>query len=108
MAPVKMLTNGSAHRYFHDAYFKALEELKPVCEANGVSLPQAALRWLQHHSALDSKNGDAIIIGASSVNHIDANLKDLEGEPLPKPVVDALDKAWADVKAAGSAPKYHF
>ncbi|KDN49601.1 Aldo/keto reductase [Tilletiaria anomala UBC 951] len=83
-------------RYWNDAYFNALEKLKPICAANN------------HHNALSNEKGDAIIIGDSSTNHIDQNLKDLEGPPLPTPVIDALDHAWMSVKAVGAAPRYHF
>jgi aryl-alcohol dehydrogenase-like predicted oxidoreductase len=43
-----------------------------------------ALRWLSHHSALKRETGDAILIGASSVKHIEQNLVDLEKGPLRK------------------------
>ncbi len=81
--------------------------MRPACEAENITLAAAALRWLQHHSALQTDKGDAIIIGASSLRHIEQNLKDLEGPPLPKSVVDALDKAWQLVQDSGAAPKYH-
>ena len=60
------------------------------------------MRWLAHHSRLDAKNGDAIIVGASSVGHLEANLADLEKEALPKDVVDALDAGWQMCKAISS------
>lgn len=78
-------------RYWNDSYFDALEKLRAVVSKHELSEPECALRWLVHHSKLDVKEGDAIIVGASSVEHLDANLSDLEKEPLPKEVVDALD-----------------
>jgi aflatoxin B1 aldehyde reductase len=47
---------------------------------------------------------DAIIVGASSVKHLEENLADLERGPLPEDVLEALEKAWAKTK--GVAPKY--
>ena len=94
-------------RYFKDPIFEAIDIIKPACEQNGITMAQAALRWLQHHSELKEQNGDAIIIGASSLNHIEQNLVDLEGAPLPQAVIDALDKAWKAVLDGGAAPPYH-
>ncbi|KAJ8699836.1 hypothetical protein PTI98_002917 [Pleurotus ostreatus] len=44
------------------------------------------------------EHGDAILIGASSLKHIEQNLVDLEKGPLPEDVVKALDDAWFTVK----------
>jgi aflatoxin B1 aldehyde reductase len=55
-----------------------------------------------HHSKLDAKKSDAIIVGASSVEHLDTNLSDLEKEALPRDVVDALDAGWEMCKAVSS------
>lgn len=45
-------------------------------DAQGISVPNAALRWLQHHSGLKPENGDAVIIGASNISQLEANLRD--------------------------------
>ncbi|KAH9837918.1 NADP-dependent oxidoreductase domain-containing protein [Rhodofomes roseus] len=58
---------------------------------------EIALRWISHHSLLKSEYGDAVIIGASSLNHIEQNMLDLEKGPLPEAVVKALDQAWLSV-----------
>jgi aflatoxin B1 aldehyde reductase len=62
---------------------------------------EVALRWCVHHSKLNIKDGgnDGIIIGGSSLQHIEGNLKDLEKGPLPEDVVKALDEAWLICKA---------
>lgn len=68
---------------------------------------ETALRWCMHHSALRTRakgGNDGIIIGASSVEQLESNLKDFEKGPLPEDVVEALDKAWMIRKA--SAPPY--
>ena len=44
---------------------------------------------------LNIKDGnDGVIIGVSSVEQLDQNLKDCEKGPLPQEVLDALDQAW--------------
>jgi aflatoxin B1 aldehyde reductase len=55
-----------------------------------------------HHSKLEAQKGDAIIVGASSVGHLDANMSDSEKEALPRDVVDALDAGWEMCKAVSS------
>ena len=42
---------------------------------------------------------DGIIIGVSSFEQLESNLKDLEKGPLPEEVVQVLDQAWLITKA---------
>lgn len=85
-------------RYFNDANFDALDVIKPLAERHDLTIAEIAMRWLSHHSKLDQKYGDAIIVGASSLKHLEENLVDLEKGPLPDDVVDAVDKAWMITK----------
>lgn len=91
-------------RYWHDAYFDALDELRPVAKKHGLTEAECALRWMTHHSLLKRENGDAIIIGASSTKHMESNMVDLEKGPLPDDVLKALDEGWEKVK--GLSIKY--
>lgn len=50
-----------------------------------------ALRWTIHHGALDSTRGDGIIIAASNLDQLEANLDAVEAGPLPPDVASALD-----------------
>lgn len=86
-------------RYWNGSYFDALDILRPVAKEHGLTEAECALRWMTHHSQLKREHGDAIIIGASSVKHIEANMKDLEKGPLPEPVVAALEKGWDGCRA---------
>ena len=36
-----------------------------------MTMAEIALRWISHHSLMKREHGDAIIIGASSLNHIE-------------------------------------
>ncbi|KZS98927.1 Aldo/keto reductase [Sistotremastrum niveocremeum HHB9708] len=100
-------TQGQSYRkrYWNDQYFKALEIMEEVSKKHGLTMAEVALRWISHHSLLKREYGDAILIGASSVKHIEQNLVDLEKGPLPEEVVAALDEAWQLVK--GIAAPYH-
>lgn len=81
-------------RYFNQVYVDAVNRLKPVTEKHGLTLIETAYRWLVHHSKLRPFDGDGIVIGASSIEQLDSNLKDLKKGPLPDEVVQALNEAW--------------
>jgi aflatoxin B1 aldehyde reductase len=85
-------------RYWNDAYFDALDILRPVAKKHGLSEAECALRWVTNHSLMKREYGDAIIIGASSARQLDENLANLEKGPLPDDVIKAFDEAWAKVK----------
>ncbi|KAJ5187901.1 hypothetical protein N7449_010895 [Penicillium cf. viridicatum] len=97
---------GSVHhdRYWNDAYFNALDTICATAAKHSLTVAEVSLRWLKHHSQLQVTLGDAIIIGASNMKHLEGNLTDLDKGTLPKDVVGAMDSAWAEVK--GVSPKY--
>ncbi|RFU33148.1 hypothetical protein B7463_g3184, partial [Scytalidium lignicola] len=86
------------NRYWNDAYFDALDILRPVAQKHGLSEAECALRWMANHSLLKREYGDAIIIGASSAAQLEENLTNLEKGPLPEEVLKAFDEGWAKVK----------
>ena len=69
-------------RYWNEPYFAALVQIEAAAAAHGLTLAEVALRWLSHHSMMKREYGDAVLIGASSVKHIEENLRDLEKGPL--------------------------
>ncbi|KAI7817008.1 Aldo/keto reductase [Gamsiella multidivaricata] len=85
-------------RYLNTLTVDAVKKMEKVCKEHSLTLIESALRWMSHHAGLGPQDG--IIIGASSVGHLEANLKDLEKGPLPKGVVEAYDEAWEHVKVA--------
>ncbi|KZO91825.1 Aldo/keto reductase [Calocera viscosa TUFC12733] len=93
-------------RYWNDSYFKALELVKEVADKHQLTMAEVALRWVSHHSLMKREYGDSILIGASSLKHIEQNLLDLEKGPLPEEVLKVLDDAWELVKPV-AAPYYH-
>ncbi|KAL5527047.1 hypothetical protein ACEPAG_5838 [Sanghuangporus baumii] len=86
------------NRYWNEPHFKALEIIEQAADKAGLTMAEVALRWISHHSLMKREYGDAVLIGASSLNHIEQNLIDLEKGPLPDEVVKALDEAWLVVK----------
>ncbi|RDB24124.1 Aflatoxin B1 aldehyde reductase member 3 [Hypsizygus marmoreus] len=101
--PAKVQGKNYRNRYWKEPYFQALAVIRKAAEKHNLSLPEVALRWLSHHSYLSREHGDAVLIGASSVKHIEQNLIDLEKGPLPDEVVKALDEAWLIAKPHASS-----
>jgi 1-deoxyxylulose-5-phosphate synthase len=87
-------------RYWHQADFEAVEELKQIAARAGRSLVSLALNWLYHHTPVD-----CIILGASRLEHLDENLKVLDVGPLDQATLDACDQVW--FKLRGPTPKYN-
>ena len=92
--PSQPVSNVVRERYFADHKFSALNVITNAAEAQELTMGETALRWLNWHSLLDPERGDAIIIGASSIKHIEENLENLEKGPLPDGVVGAIGEAW--------------
>lgn len=82
-------------RWWHDAYFDAIDIVRPVAQKYGMTTAEAALRWAKHHSKMKAEHGDAIIIGASRVAQLEENLTNLAKGPLPEELVKAFDDGWA-------------
>lgn len=85
-------------RFWNSMFFDAIGNLTKVAEENHLTLIESALRWMAHHSGLGPNDG--IIIGASSLHHLEQNLKDLAKGPLPEAMVKAFDETWDNVKVA--------
>jgi aryl-alcohol dehydrogenase-like predicted oxidoreductase len=87
-------------RYWHPAYFEAVDELKRIAEAGGRTIVDMALNWVLHHSA-----ADCAIIGASTEMQLCENLAALAKGPLPEDVVKACDGVWNHLR--GITPQYN-
>ena len=91
-------------RYWKKSYFDAVEIIKEAAGKYGISTVEATYRWLAYHSMLNGERGDAILIGASKLHHLQQNMETVKAGPLPKDVVDAFEKAWAVSKTV--SPEY--
>ena len=59
------------NRYWNEPYFRALEHIEGVAQKHGLTMAEIALRWISHHSLMKREFGDAVLIGASSLQHIE-------------------------------------
>ena len=89
---------GYLDRYWKPEYFEVLNDLQRACRDHGISPVEVAMSWLTHHSMMDADRGDAILLGASKLNHLEQNLAACEADPLPQPILDILDRGWEVIK----------
>ncbi len=87
-------------RYWHPAFFEAVDELKAIAAAAGRSIVDMALNWVLHHTPTD-----CAIIGASREEQLTENLEALEKGPLPADVLAACDGVWNRLR--GITPNYN-
>lgn len=83
--------------YWNKTNFEAIETLKAAAaRTHNITLLEATLRWMRHHSGLDARDG--IIMGASTVDQLSETLTALDQGPLGEEMVRAFDDAWEHVK----------
>lgn len=87
-------------RYWADQQFSAVDQLRAVAEGAGISLIDLSLRWL-----LASPPVEAVLVGASGLGQLEANIAAADGPALDKGVMDACDEVWRDVR--GPLPHYN-
>ncbi len=86
-------------RYWHHANFEAVEALADIARRSGRSAVSLALSWLLHHTPIDG-----VVLGASSQEQLEENLRACEEGPLPTDAVAACDQVWARLR--GPVPNY--
>lgn len=97
---------GAITREFYGAPAQqaAVARVQELARREGLDGHEVALRWVQHHSALDVARGDAMVVAASSAAQLESTLVGLEKGPLPAGVVAAIEEAWESAKE--TAPDY--
>jgi len=87
-------------RYWNDEQFDAIEQLSAGAQSEGLSLVDLSFRWLLTRPLVD-----AVLIGASSLEHLRTNLAAARSEPLPERLVTLCDDVWRRLR--GTAPAYN-
>ncbi|KAG0276259.1 Aflatoxin B1 aldehyde reductase member 2 [Linnemannia exigua] len=82
--------------YWNKANLEAVASLTQVATTHNLTLLEATLRWMRHHSGLTARDG--ILIGASTVAQLEESLTELDKGPLPEEMIKAFDDAWDHVK----------
>ena len=91
-------------RYWKKSFFDAVDLIKAAAEKNGITSIEATYRYLAFHSMLRGDRGDAILIGASKLNHLVQNMETIKAGPLPQDMIEAFERAWTITK--GDSPEY--
>ena len=88
-------------RYWHPAYFDAVDQLKRAAEAHGRGLIDVSFSWLLHHTPID-----CVILGASRMSQLEQNLSAFEqSRPLEPELLRTVDEIWDDLR--GITPNYN-
>jgi aryl-alcohol dehydrogenase-like predicted oxidoreductase len=88
------------NRYWHREYFDAVASLGEIAKQAERSLLSLAFSWLLHHTTTAS-----VILGASKIGHLEANLQAAADGPLPDDAVSAIDTIWHELH--GVTPIYN-
>lgn len=87
-------------RYWHEDMFDAVEELEKTAQSEGRSLISVALNWVYRHTRVDG-----MILGATSRQQLEQNLRVLEDGPLSDNILRTCDVLWQALR--GPVPKYN-
>lgn len=76
-------------RYWNKENFRAIEKLKSIAEQAGISMPRLALKWCAQHDFVDS-----VLIGLTSMKHLEDNLSAFDGTLLDDETLRMCDAVW--------------
>jgi len=69
-----------------------------VAEREGTTKADLAYRWVKYNSPLKAEFGDAIIIGATSLEQLEQTLAGIDAGPLGDAAAKAINEIWEGVK----------
>jgi aryl-alcohol dehydrogenase-like predicted oxidoreductase len=88
-------------RYWNETQFEAVERLAGIAADAGVSLLELSFRWLWSQPLVD-----AILLGASKLEHLEQNLVAASvTDPLDDETLARCDEVWMPLR--GPAPAYN-
>lgn len=79
-------------------FLEILAKWNAVVKGEGVDGAELAYRWVAYHSALSRVRGDALVIGASSLEQLDETLNGIRKGPLSDKAWAAIHNIWEDIK----------
>jgi aflatoxin B1 aldehyde reductase len=75
--------------YFLDDLFDTAARIQDAAHEAGLAAHAVALRWVFYHSKLSRNEGDAVVVGADSVEQLRQNLDIIEEGPLLSNLVES-------------------
>jgi aryl-alcohol dehydrogenase-like predicted oxidoreductase len=85
-------------RYWDEAHFRAVERLGSISEDAGMTLLELAFGWLLSRPLVD-----AVLLGASSMQHLESNLAACERPALDDELSKRCDEVWAELRGPAAA-----
>lgn len=70
-----------------------------MAEQEGTTKADLAYRWVRYNSPLKPECGDAIIIGATSLEQLEQTLAGIDKGPVSEAAASAIDEIWEGVKS---------
>ncbi|KAJ4346715.1 uncharacterized protein N0V89_010647 [Didymosphaeria variabile] len=83
-----------------DQLMVAMKKFDAAVQAEGLTSPEVAIRWLIHHSVLGDDDG--IILGASRIEQVHDTVALTRKGPLEGNVLALAEELWQDVKSLRS------
>lgn len=87
-------------RYWHPAYFDAVDRLQEIAAGAERSMIDLALNWLLFHTP-----ADCVILGSSKIEQLEQCLDVFGRAALDAETITAVDQVWRDLR--GVTPKYN-
>jgi len=87
-------------RYWNQSQFEAVDRLRGIAADAGMTLVELSYRWLLSRPLIDG-----VLIGASTMEHLESNLAAASGEPPDDDTLARIDVVWATLR--GVAPAYN-
>jgi len=100
-AGTRFAKNQYRDRYWNRSQFTAVERLSSIAREAGLTLVELSFRWLLGRPATG-----AVLLGASSLEQLEANLAATDGPPLDPVTLAVCDDVWTEL-LAGAAPAYN-
>ncbi|OAP64030.1 hypothetical protein AYL99_00002 [Fonsecaea erecta] len=85
---------------------EALDLWNEISESSKIPRAELAYRWIAFHSLLDEKQGDAIVLGASTTKQLKSTLIGLRHGPLPRSVQERIAEVWEIAKGESVLDSY--
>ncbi len=85
--------------YDKPSMHEAVERLRSIAAEAGLGMDELALRWIVFHSIL--RESDGVILGATKIEQLESNLRQIEKGPLDEGLVGRLNGLWEGVKHEG-------
>lgn len=67
-----------------------------------------AYRWVRYNSPLKPEHGDALIVGASSIEQLKETLNSIGSGPLSDKAVKRIDELWDLIAHEAPLDNFHY